>query len=299
MAERDIFELASLFSPELPGVSWDALEKQTGKTAATLVYDVETYRGQLVAAWDRAQKIVDTVDLSWELSTKASELAWSRLKAGTISIGSVAVDAMKRDFNAALAPEDEFEIQIEDFRAIVSSLYMSAMYGAVVLSKGLMQKLTYPSEEIIEQLEAVVKTFNLIVFFEENKLLDAIRKKHLQTGAIPAIVVAGAVIAIAAVALIGALAWSSVAAKKISATNKALSDICIQAGQTKDQSLIDACIELSSINKVALESGPDFGMNSITKILLLGGGIYLLVLFGPTLARAFADRQERLTRATL
>ena len=314
MSDAAIKKLAATFGPNIKGIPWAKLQQETGMPAdaiVTTLADKQIYQREMEEAQGFAEHVIEDIDLPWDLTTSESLSAWKEVKNETGVVGRKALEALNTaGVDGVLSDEDAFHMTVSQLKAIVASTYMTAMYGLVLHKKLIMQKMGASPAEIGEHAEQVTKAFNTLVYLSQKGGLNPIKKgpigwleKYRQllepstsTQGLGAIQVAVPVVVgrvIVAVAIVGAIAWVMVANTQISTINKAMDKFCVPDGSPEQ---IHACLELAKMNKVALDSGPPLGLDTIAKYALLGGGLYLLVLFGPALSRAYSAKQRRSER---
>lgn len=302
-----IEQLASEISPSIPGVPWGEISRLWGMSPQEIVTDtqppadgqtpmgIQQYQHAMDQAYLRAKAAIDTIDMPWDIGTEEAMRAWNDVRDRTLDVSNSALVALKQSFYSVLPDSVSLDVHVEEFRAIVASTYMTALYGFVLHRRMAFQKFDVSANTIIEHAEEVTKAFNLLdMWFRDGVLGPLQRKGPAPVGAIQIPVVVGAVVAITAVAIVAALAWTMVANKKISATNRAMDLLCKRAVETKDESLLAACKEMSEQNQVALESGPsNFGPDSIVRWITWGVVAYLAVTVLPPAFRAWEAGNKR------
>jgi hypothetical protein len=299
-----IENLAAAFGPNLPGIDWAALEQDMNATAAEIVMDTtptqdgkttmgaHRYQWTMLEAYEKAEHAMQTIDMPWDIGTSQAMKAWDDAKKQTIEVGGVALAGFKQSVSSFLPEGMSFDLKVDDFRAIVASTYMTAMYGALLHTRRAFQKAGVEPEIIIEHATQVTKAFQLLDLWFAQGLLEPLKKKNGSVGAIP-VVAAGALV-IVATAIIAAIAWTMVANRRISETNRVMKNICDQATATGDKELLSACVELSEQNQVAVQSGPSsFGPNAIFKWLAVAVGAYAVITIMPPIVRSMEAKSKR------
>ena len=301
-----IENLAAAFSPNLPGIDWEALEKDMGATAAEIVMDTtptqdgkttmgaHRYQWTMLEAYEKAEHAMQTIDMPWDIGTARAMEAWNDAKNQTIEVGGVALAGFQQSISSLLPEGMSLDLKVDDFRAIVASTYMTAMYGAILHTRRAFQKAGMRPEVIIKHADEVTKAFQLLDLWFQQGLLEPLKplKKKNAVGAMP-VVAAGALV-IVATAIIAAIAWTMVANRRISETNRVMKSVCDQAVASGDKELLSACVELSEQNQVAVQSGPSsFGPNVIFKWLAVAVGAYAVITIMPPLVRSMEAKSKR------
>ncbi len=297
-----IEKLARAMDPVLSGVDWDKLTKLFNLTPEEIVYNVEDkshgdvpvwqYQTDMKAAYAKAKSYVDQINLPWEIGTTDALLAWNKVKDAAVGPSESALKAM--DSKISVLPiANAFHISSNDLSATVASMYISSMYSLVMHQNLILQRNLVDAHEIVDNADDITKAFNAISYLFESGALDALKKNQVKGLGLPVIV--GVIIVIAAVAAIGAIAWTMVATKKIASFNKQMDAVCGEAIKTKDKDLLDACLKLADMSKVATDGGPtNFGpMGEIQKLLWAGLGAYLIFLAAPYAVPAVARALEK------
>lgn len=296
-----IEKLAETISPDIPGIDWNKIVADTGATPAQIVSDITLttdgktpagiwmYQDQMDKAYLRATAAVEKLDMPWDLGTVESMKAWDAAKNQTLGMGEMALAGLKQSIEALLPITSGLRLSKEDFRAIIASTYLTAVYGFLLHRRLTFQHMHEDPAKIIEHAESVTKAFNLIDYLFQDGTLEPLKKQAV--GGIPPIV--AGIIVILSVAVIAAVAWAMIANKKISATNRTMDKLCEKAIATKDPNLLAGCVELSKQNQVALNSGPSGFGGDIFKWVVGGVAVYLLVMMGPPIARAMESKSRQ------
>lgn len=212
VTEKIAFEV----SDQLGGVPWGQLEQELGIPREEIVYrDLARYSKSLQDALAAAEVQLTDVVLSFQVkddpATSADEVvlamqAWQDVQQELSTVGSRVLEALRQDITM-LDPDNALVVSTEHYRAVISSTYLSCLYGVLLHLKGMMQLSEVAPEDIVESADNLVKTLNGLTKLGEMGLLDPLKKKVQATSGIPA----GVAIAILVVLGIAIIAWCVVA----------------------------------------------------------------------------------------
>ena len=315
-------KIAAEVSPDLGGVDWDALELQLGIPREEVVYHtaentdgsgVFLYQAYIKQAFDRAEIALSDVQLTWQVeadpATAEDDIAlsmeaWKKVKEETISIGDNVLHALRTNIEF-LSGNNAFEMNKELLRAMISSTYMTNLYGALAHAKAMMQLSDVAPEDIINSADNITKTFNALAMMANMGVLNPLKRTPAVkpppetvtedvviegTSGVPVAVL----IVIGAVLAIGLIAWCIVEVIKQQATNRAIQLVCEDAVRSGDEDAQSRCIELVKLNKTAQNGGPlgDLAL-SLGQAALMVGISYAAFMLIPPLARMFKRRESR------
>lgn len=317
-------KIAAEVSPELGSVDWDALEAEFRMPRAEVVYHTGTagqadgglfaYQEYINAAYNRANASLANIRLTWQIednpATSENEIklsmeAWEKVQKETVAIGDTVLHALRSNIQF-LSTDKEFVVEKELLRAMVSSTYMTCLYGAVAHAKGIMQLSDVAPEDIINSADSITKTFNALAQMADMGVLDPLKdsaapavtppvatEEVVSTQGLGAVPVA-VVVAIAAVVGVGLIAWCIIEVVKQQATNRAIDLMCQEAVKSGEQADLDRCLELVKINKTSQQGGPlgDLAISLGQAALMIGVG-YAIFMFAPIVVRILSDRQTR------
>lgn len=281
-----IREMATAARGYIGGVNWGAL----GMPVEDAVYDIG-YLDQIVAAFERAERVRGKLALSWEVPTATSGAAWHVAEQGLLSAEGAFVHALNA--NQPWMTQD-IEIETETWRAFVSKLYMDALHCAVIHRNLILQVGGIDPETIARSADAVVASFSCIVGLWEMGVLDPLRAdaprpapvRGLGDVSVPALVTIGAVLAVAVIAA------AVVMDEQNQMTATMADDLCAAAINEPDperkQLLLQACTETRNeiIERMSLKPGEQ-ALNTAIMVLSVGVLVYGGVMLVPHLVRAW------------
>lgn len=312
-------KIAAEVSPRLGGVDWDALEAELGIPREEVVYHTGApssgegglflYQKYIKAAFDRANASLKDIRLTWQIeddpATSENEVveameAWDKTKQEAVTIGDSVLHALRSNIEV-LSGDNAFEIVKEDLRAMVSSTYMTCLYGALAHAKGVMQLSDVAPEDIVNSADSITKTFNAIADMADMGVLNPLKDTPAApspsseevvvqgTGAVPVaiLVVIGAVVGVALIV------WCIVEVIKQQALNRTIQLVCEDAVKSGDEGAKDRCLELIKINKTSQNGGPlgDLAL-SLGQAALMVGISYAVFWVIPPLVRAFNGKRR-------
>ena len=325
-------KIAAEVSPDLGSVDWDALEAELRIPREEVVYHTGTpgqangglfkYQEYINEAYNRANASLANIRLTWQIednpATSENEIqlameAWEQVQNETVAIGDTVLHALRSNIEF-LSTDKEFVVEKELLRAMVSSTYLTCLYGAVAHAKGILQLSDVAPEDIIKSADSITKTFNALAQMADMGVLDPLKDASAPAVTNPAIateevvvdstqglgaVPVAVVVAIAAVVGVGLIAWCIIEVVKQQATNRAIDLMCKEAVKSGEQADLDRCLELVKINKTSQNGGPlgDFARSLGDAALMVAIG-YGIFMFAPILVRMLSDRQTRKASAT-
>lgn len=288
-------EIASEISTDIPGIDWDALEARFGMPREELVYHTggETpdesgafaYDLFIQAARARAEAQLGTIQLTFQVKdnpdTREDEMslamsAWEKIQNEEVAIGDVVLRAL-RTGKSYLSDEDAFEVDRETLRAMVSSVYLICLYGTLIHLKKLMQFREMSGEAIVQSADDVTRMFNALAIMGEQGALDPLRPRAAGVVQVPVVIA----ISIAAVFVVGSIAYLFVTSQRQASVNKAMELLCEDAIRTGDEDAKERCADLVEINSVATKGPTERMVLSIGQAALMVGGAYALIMLAP------------------
>jgi hypothetical protein len=313
-------KIAVEVSPSLGGVNWASLEAQLGMPREEIVYDIDAkptagvflYVEDIRAAKARADRALQNFVFSWSVednpATAANEIsesmaAWRAVQSESIAVGDQVLSALRAQA-PFLREDSEFLVEQEKLRAIVSSTYYTTLYGSVVHAHAFLQREDVAPEDIVQNADAIVKTFNGLAQMAEMGVLNSLMRVPATppapgvaeevvegTGAIPV----GVVIAIAVVLAVAIIAWCIVTVSKQQEVNRALRLMCDEAARTGTTEDKDRCAELVRLSTTADSGVPDLagGAKSIGEAAVMVALAYGAFMLIPPLVSAWKMKQKQ------
>lgn len=298
-------ELASAVS--FPSVDWEALSQKFGMPPKDVVYkEAFSYqREYLDPVFDRVLAKLENIKLTWDLGRAATKAdiafavdAWHRVREDTLDVSDAVLSALQHNIDSIMGSEDELRVGKEDFRALISSIWMSTMYGVLAHRKGLYQLDLVSSQDIMANADRLMQTCGALEFLYDSGALDSLRKatavqsEAIQpTGALPAVAVV--VIAVSSALAIAAIAYVVLSWQQIAAVNKQMAMFCDEGLKQGDTDLLDRCERLAKANQISVQDPLKGVGSSIGTWLVVGFGTYLLFLSAPTLVEMASKKAAR------
>jgi len=304
-------DVAKLASPFISGINWDKLAKKGANT----IWKEDYIYDDLLPAYEKARRIIDTLDINVN-----ADQAFSYFKDFTSSVDTVKDFAWEAALKGVplLNLFTEMKTTKEVIRANVAIAWYTALYGATLHTKTLLQKRVASDAKrlkalvdagklsadkagaMIDEAEAGVvrhavlttATFQIIALLDEWHIFDGIKKgatsgvalQRRSLGLGPVAVVAIIVLSAAAVAV---LCFMVISIADISSKNRAVAEECAAAREAGDEQAYQDCLKAlksvpAGIADVATQALGDALKSAIPWIV--GGGILVLsVAFLPTI----------------
>lgn len=301
-----IEQIANQAAEALPGVDWEALEERFGMPREQLVFDVGTpgkqapeetgafaYDVFIKAALARAEvqlsQIVLTSQVKDDPATRENEVvvsmhAWEEVQHEAVTVGNVVLRAFQagQDF---LSQSNSFVVPLEAYRAIVTSTYITCLYGAVVHARKLMQLEDFSGEEIVASAENVTQTLNALAMLGEMGALNPLKPKATGVTA-PAVIT----VAIASVLAIGLICFAIVTVQEEQNRNQLIRLFCEDSVRRGES--VDRCKELMELNDLGHRGGPvALAAEKIGSTSVKVGLVLLALLVVPKLVNIYTKRR--------
>lgn len=320
-------KIAKEISPSLGGIDWVRLEGEFQMPREEIVYDISGNTGvgpgtagifryveYIREAAKRAQEALQNFQFSWSVqdnpATAEDELrqamaAWDEVQYNTIEIGDRVLAALRA--NVETLGDNPLVVEKEQLRAVISSTYYTAVYGAVVHVNAFLQRSDVAPEDIVKNADDIVKTFNGLVRLAQMGVLNPYMNAPAAapaevveeevvvegTGAIPVAVV----VAVSVVLGVAIIAWCIVAVSQQQETNRAMKLMCEEAQRTGTEEDKQKCFELAKMNITATAGGPAAGLadavKSVGEVLFMATLAYGAFMLLPPLVKAWKFRQTK------
>lgn len=286
MFQQALYELAATAVDKLGlrGIDWSALT-QKGRSS---VWDRDYMNDYIAPAQLRMMATVGSLELvaggdpvEYQKSYQLNTSLLTSIAEGLGNITGVNIQSVKATV----------QLSRESTRYLVSHVYQAAMYGALLHFDESIHHSGASDAEIATHAGTVVGMMNAITMLDMlgfYRVLDMKRKPGTAgLGLAPALVIAGVVVAVAALAL---LAWMIISLSTVSKTNALVATMCTQAQASGDSATTQQCVKtLTDQNKQIGTLVPDTLKAVLTAILpyaLAGMAAYALVLFAPAILKS-------------
>jgi hypothetical protein len=277
----DFFSKATEWLADKAGaasIDWNALAAKGQDSVRNPAY-MDQY---LLPAFQRCSRVMDTLDLQrgtpaevmsnyFELKDKLGDTAANLLESGVTVV--TVIDPM---FQPALL--------WSAYNNIVYYMWAMALTSANMHVTAQIHKSGIPDADIAYHASLTTMMFNVVSRMDDFGLLKPLKKKTTSgLGAIPIAVV----IALGVVAII-AIAWSIVAIFEISQRNEVVKAACVKATESGDPVAIENCQKLFSTPEGTIAGQLPKSINDVVQKIaiaaMVGASVYMLVLFGPSIA---------------
>ena len=296
----------------IPGIDWEALEAKWGIPREEVVYHLDPsteaadggmfdYIDQILAAKDRAEAQINQIQLSFQVednpATAENELqealvAYKAVRSGVTDVGRSLLQSLEEGAAQVIAGE-ELHMSRNDYRAFITNMWVTALYGAVAHAEALMQLEDVAPEDIVESADLVCRALNGLAMLGEEGALDPLKPQA--AGAVPIGVVVA--LSVAGVIAVGIIAWMVIAIQKQGSFNKIADLVCTDALVGGDPERLKRCERLAAMNKVALNP-PDEPFKGLAMAALMISGAYVLFLSAPHIAKMLGAKTRGKTAAT-
>lgn len=259
-------KIAAQIAAKLPGIDWESLEQQFGMPREELVYHndvtrppddtgIFAYDKSIRFALARADIQMSKISLSYQVTDSPDTIdnevslamrAWDRVQASAVDVGDLALKSIKLGFRD-IYDEKEAIVKVEDYRAIITSTYLTCLYGALIHFKKLMQFEDFDSLVIVDHADTIVRTLNALSTLGEMEALSVLAPQA--TGAAPVVMT---VIAISSAFVIGVICYAAVSMQEVSRYNDLVEVVCQEAIKTGDAAAVARCGDLIKLNKAGV-----------------------------------------------